>query len=258
VVESIDELAGDGEQTRPGKEAAPAPEAPAAPPAPASPKAAPAKPAPAAPAPKEPAPDEKSSDGIKVVTDDDLREIFDASQPGIQPGSKAPEPTPEAVIESAPKPAAAPEPSPPAEDSLIASRPGIPAPPPAPDPTSQFIAGAPEPPPKKAQPATEQEEAGDLLREDEASDEMVDQIEDRAEVGEMTFVPTAKKGDALQKTAELMLALDPAGDDFMNTDELKKLFNNVNILIEWARETSERLERLEDKLEELFGAKDKG
>ena len=67
----------------------------------------------------------------------------------------------------------------------------------------------------------------------------------------MTTVPTAKKGEALEETREHIDQLEPAGEDFMSVAELRKLFNNVNVLIELAKKMAERVEGLEKRIEEL-------
>lgn len=225
-----------------------------------------------------------AADAIKIVTDDDLRQLFEMSSPGYSPGEqeaepgedaaasepKAEEPVPEPPSEPAPEPPrVAPEPEDAAaakEQTVIPEEPQagsdsfgeVPAeqqsisaedveeiglepeqPATAPEPSQQAEAEAPA------------EESPSL--DDISPDEIVEQIETRAQVGEMTSVPTAKKGEALERTAEMLSDLEPAGGDMMSVDELKKLFHNVNILIEWAREAMERLDRLERMIEKMTG-----
>jgi hypothetical protein len=228
-----------GETTAPGKSApgksSPGKSAPAAKEAAKAPIEAP----PPAPEKEAPAPAEKKGQPIKVVTDDDLRALFDQSSPGLSPeeiggAPKTAEPAPEESPEEAPA------------ESEVMSRPGIIAeemevldldagpsagPPPAPEPPS---------PPSAPEASAE---------------DVVEEIETRAKVGEMTVAPAAKKGDALQKTAQALSGLSPIGDDFMSIDELKKLFNNVSVLTQWAQEAQERMEKIERRLDELLKSK---
>jgi hypothetical protein len=69
-------------------------------------------------------------------------------------------------------------------------------------------------------------------------------------VVETTAVVAGKKGKLLEATRTLIDQLEPAGADLMNVDELKKLFHNVDVLIGLARQLSERLDRIEDRMAE--------
>lgn len=220
------------------------------------------------PAPAEqPAPDagkgnEGKESSIKVVTDDDLRQLFEASSPGSRPGQapageipKAPPPPPSPGWEIAASPEAAeeislggkgPQEKTPsgldaaAEDEveeLGITAPGEPPPAAPPPPKSTVKKERPE---KKAAPPKQA-----------SAEEIVEQIESKAQVGDMTTVAAGMSGDLLKHTAELIQKLDPSGGDFMSVSELKKLFSNVNVLIQLAEESSERLSRLEKELEKL-------
>ncbi|MFO8057377.1 MAG: hypothetical protein R6V10_08790, partial [bacterium] len=91
----------------------------------------------------------------------------------------------------------------------------------------------------------------------ELTDEAIEHLEDMAEVGEFAAVAAAKKGEMLKSAEDKLSELEHAEGDFMNVDELKKLFDNVNLLIQWVKETSERLEKLEKKVEALEKEKEK-
>jgi hypothetical protein len=198
---------------------------------------------------EEPGPETQESDSsIKIVTDDDLRQLFDQSSPGFKPDQAEPE-KPKQEQQSS-EAAPAPE-SPPGteakEEAPEAPPETAPAEPEAPD------AAQPEEVEKIGLEKTEDAPEHSPL-EDISPDEIVDQIETRAEVGEMTAVPTAKKGEALERSAELMAELEPSGKDFMSIAELEKLFHNVDVLIQWARQISEQMEIVEQRLEELIRA----
>jgi hypothetical protein len=184
------------------------------------------------------APETREGDSsIKIVTDDDLRQLFDQSSPGFRPDQAQPE-EPKQEQQS---PEAAPAPEAEAEEE-------------APEAPPEPVSAVPEAPAYGDEDAgAAQEDAPEQSPlEDISPDEIVDQIETRAEVGEMTAVPTAKKGEALDRCAELMAELEPSGKDFMNVAELEKLFHNVDVLIQWARQMSEQMEILEQRLEDLI------
>lgn len=177
------------------------------------------------PPPPTPAPLAAPVNSIKIVTDDDLRGLFDMSSPGQSPVPPAPAPPAAPVPPAAPAPAEIPEP---------AERVGE---------TVEEI----ELP--KAEPVAEPPAPAALAHEvldDVSEDEIIDQLETRAQVGEMTAVAAGKKGQLLERTRELMSGLEPAGQDMMSVEELRKLFNNVNILVQLAQETAERVDQLED------------
>jgi len=176
------------------------------------------------------------SPGVKIVTDDDLKHLFEKSSPGSgtppapparamasppageQPASAAGDvgPVPEEVSEIGLDQAVADRPSRPAGEGIVDSRDEV---------TSELS--------------------------DISPDEVVEQLETRARAGDMTAVGAAKKGEQLKRTEELISKLEPAGEDLMKVEELKKLFRNVDLLINWAKEMTERIERMEQKLDEL-------
>ena len=86
---------------------------------------------------------------------------------------------------------------------------------------------------------------------EESPDELVEELEEKAEVGDMTAVAAGKKGDLLEQTEHLVHQLEPSSEDFMSVDELKKLFNNVNLLIRLMRSLSERIDKMEEDIEKL-------
>jgi hypothetical protein len=92
---------------------------------------------------------------------------------------------------------------------------------------------------------------GEASLDDISPDEIVDQLETSAVVGEMTAVAAGKKGELLEKTRDLIGNLEPASGDYMKVEELTKLFNNVNVLIDLAGKLAERLDELEDRLDIL-------
>lgn len=300
-------------------EPAPKPQPPAAKPAPApSPPAGPASALGYQP---------KAEDDIKVVTDQDLVDLFASSSIGTKPGPAAP-PEPPAEPESTPAPAAQPEPeettptpiakhveaeefsldhveeiSPiasepqpsaepvatepapiaePVAAEEISLEPAVPEPAVEPEPEAVSIAepvdavefrreqveeelGEHHPTPEvdtgmKSAIVSEAVEIGEVAAEEPAHinpledispDEIVADLENHCEVGEMTAVAAGKKGELLEKTAGLLKQLEPTGKDLLSVAELTKLYNNMNVLIEWARTMSERMDRLEAALAKL-------
>lgn len=215
--------------------------------------------------PPEPAAESESQ--IKIVTDDDLKSLFEETArpaepeapaqpkppPELKPPAQAkPPPEPEARERTEPRPPEElDEPSPAAEEvEEIGLEPE------PPEPASD------EPPPVSEPEPAEVEELEPLIASgpeptptgmlsEISPDDIVEHLEERAVVGEMTTVAAAKKGELLEKTRQMVSRLEPSGTDYLNVAELKKLFNNVNILIELVTETSERLEALEDLVREL-------
>jgi hypothetical protein len=203
-------------------------------PLPKSPVKAPVPPPPPSPKPA-PAPEEvkaPKAESIKIVTDDDLRALFDMSSPGFGP-EEEPAPPEEKPVATAP-----------AGSDVKAEEPALAM---SEEVEELYVEGKVESAGPAPGPALDPESVQEI-----SPEEIVDQIETRAQVGEMTVGPAAKKGEALQQTAQALSGLEPVGDDFMSVDELKKLFNNVNILIQWARENAERLERIERKISKLL------
>lgn len=211
----------------------------------------------------------KAGDSIKVVTDDDLRQLFDASIPGFKPGEAKPDEAPAGDSEPAKEEKEeAPEPEPPREEAAAEPESAAPvheeveeiglettepdAAPPEPEPEPEEKADEPV---SEETPSDTEEKTDTQV--DISAEDIVDQIETKAEVGDMTAVAAAKKGDPLKKTEELIQDLEPAEGDFMSVDELKKLVNNVQILIEWTKGAADRLDRIEQSLEKLIEDKDK-
>jgi|GEM_PF-3683587 len=90
----------------------------------------------------------------------------------------------------------------------------------------------------------------------ELTEDVLENLEKEAQVGDFAAVAAAKKGDMLKTTEDRLSGLEPAECDFMSVDELKKLFENVNLLIQWVKETSERIAELEKKVDELAAKKE--
>jgi hypothetical protein len=225
-----------GEEKAISKPAAPSPPPPPSPPL-NLPMVVPQKVEPAPPQPPTPAPAPKAAapSSIKIVTDDDLRGLFDMSSPGVSPVQAAPAPPAEPVAPAAPAPAEIPE---------NTERVGE---------TVEEIELPKEEP--AAEPPAPAALAPEVL-DDVSEDEIIDQLETRAQVGEMTAVAAGKKGLLLERTRELMSGLEPAGGDMMSVEELKKLIHNVNILVQLAQETAERVDQLEDLVLKLNSDKE--
>ncbi len=189
-------------------------------------------------------PPQEPQSSVRVVTDDDIRKLFDASSPGMPPPGGSEGKAKEAAEEEgfATRPVAPPaEPVEPAESA--------PEEPEQAQPTESTLEKGAEQPSQRS----EAEQPLDEELQEISPDEIVEQIETRAEVGDMTAVACGKKGELLQKTAELMDQLEPASEDVMNVAELKKLFRNVDVLSRWAKEITERLCEIEEMLAELKG-----
>ncbi len=74
----------------------------------------------------------------------------------------------------------------------------------------------------------------------------------KLEAGEMAAVTAVKEEDKIDQTGEILLQLEKMGDDFLSAAEMKKLFSNVNLMIDLINKALRRLDQLERKL------KDKG
>lgn len=83
----------------------------------------------------------------------------------------------------------------------------------------------------------------------ESLEEVIEKLEVKAEVGEISSVQAALEKEKLEWTQEQLKKLTKMGDDFMNTLELKKLFQNVNIMIELLKKLNARIDELEKRLE---------
>ena len=200
---------------------APAPAPPAPPlgarvPTPAPPKAEPA----AALPPPAPAPAPPVKEQIKVVTNQDFEQLLqDQTSPGIP----------------APKPQPAPEPAKVAP-AKAAPPLGERVPSPAPAPLPGKVAPKPAPAPAKAPAATARLE------------EFLEDIVLQAVAEDYHAVGAAKKGAALEQVAHELEGLQPMGNDFMSIEEMKKLFGNVNAILESIPRLCKRLDRLEEAL----------
>ena len=199
----------------------------------------------------------RAEEDIKVVTDDDLKNLFELNPPPAPAGAAplpetmAPAPDPEPIPEP---PAAPPEPvarNVEAEeislDDVAEIAPvALAVPGPAPAPTAAPVDAVDF---RREQVAEEAQPDNPL--EDISPDEMVADLETRTQVGEMTAVAAGKKGELLHKTESLLQRLEPTGKDLLSVAELTRLYNNMNVLIEWARTMTERLDRLERAIEKL-------
>lgn len=68
-------------------------------------------------------------------------------------------------------------------------------------------------------------------------------------------VGAAKTGPALEEVAQELEGLEPMGDDFMSIAEMKKLFQNVNQLIDTVQKFSRRLDEMEKALFDIGAIK---
>jgi len=77
-------------------------------------------------------------------------------------------------------------------------------------------------------------------------------LELEIEAGDFKSVAVAREEEKLAQTQTSMAQLEKMGGDLLSTKEIKKLFQNVNIIIDLLYEMEERIKRLERAL------KDKG
>lgn len=195
-------------------------------------------------------------DSIKIVTDDDLKSLFEQSVPGIPPAEassglrsevrESPVVSEEEITWTVGPPGETAA----QEGERIVSVPETVSRPAESGPVGD--GGEEITSPGTISPAADglQEEKKPPL-EDISPEEIIDQLELRAEVGEMTAVAAGKKGQLLERTAVLISSLEPAGEDLMSVAELRKLFKNMDLLIQIIKETNERLSALERRLGEL-------
>jgi hypothetical protein len=119
-----------------------------------------------------------------------------------------------------------------------------------PPPAQETAAPADDEPDEKEKqeegPAEDDEEA-------KAHDDVVDNLENVAKVGDMTAVAAGKKGDLLDQTAGLIQDLEPTSGDFMSTQDLERLFSNVNVLIKWAKEMDKKMIELKKLVHQKLG-----
>ena len=100
-----------------------------------------------------------------------------------------------------------------------------------------------EPAPQKAP----EEEKADAVEEDLGLE--LEDIDIKA--GELQSLAVAREEEKLDQTRKALAQLEKMGEDFMSTEELKKLFQNVNLIIDLLHQAVARLERLEQKLKEM-------
>ena len=191
---------------------------------------------PFAPAPKPepaPVPAQPVKEQIKVVTNEDFQALMqDTTSPGI------------------PAPVPAPPERPPASPPLGARVPS-PAPSPRPAPPKPAPAAPPAPAPKRAAPPKPAPVAAPAAKTPAVSPSRVEPLEDivlQAVAEDYHAVGAAKKGAALEQVAHELEGLEPMGDDFMSIEEMKKLFGNVNAIMESIPRVCKRLDRLEEAL----------
>ena len=100
-----------------------------------------------------------------------------------------------------------------------------------------------EPAPQKAP----EEEKADAVEENLGLE--LEDIDIKA--GELQSLAVAREEEKLDQTRKALAQLEKMGEDFMSTEELKKLFQNVNLIIDLLHQAVARLERLEQKLKEM-------
>jgi len=114
-----------------------------------------------------------------------------------------------------------------------------------PPPTSAIEEKKPSPEPVKKEPKAKPE----VKKEQEKPGE---DLEMEIEAGDFKSVAVAPEEEKLAQTQTSMAQLEKMGGDLLSTKEIKKLFQNVNIIIDLLYEMEERIKRLERAL------KDKG
>ncbi len=97
---------------------------------------------------------------------------------------------------------------------------------------------------KEAEPVKKPEPAPQFRA--ESSPEM----ELKIEAGEFHSVAAVKEEEKVDQTGEILVQLEKMGDDYLSSQEMKKLFQNVNLIIDLINKALVRMEQLERKLKE--------
>lgn len=184
------------------------------------------------------------------TTDIFASDIF-AADPFATALEKAPEPKPEPKPKAKP-PAPAPAKTQPAPKGIkvvtdadfkqlmdVSPAPSAPQPKPAPPakPAPAPAAAKPKPGPAPAKPAPAPAPAVEP-----------ESLEFQAVAEDLVAVGAAKKGAGLEQVAHELEDLEPMGNDFMSIEEMKKLFGNVNAIMEAIQRLCKRIDRLEEAL----------
>ncbi len=83
---------------------------------------------------------------------------------------------------------------------------------------------------------------------EEAVEEVLEHIEERAKAGDIKPVEAPRIGAAIERIRKQIDSLEEMTGDFMSTRELKKLFQNFNIMINLIQEVMHQLEVIEKSL----------
>lgn len=177
------------------------------------------------------------------TTDIFASDIF-AADPFATALEKAPEPKPEPKPQAKP-PAPAPKGIKVVTDADfkqlmdVSPAPSAPQPKPAPPakPAPAPAAAKPKPGPAPAKPAPAPAPAAEP-----------ESLDFQAVAEDLKAVGAAKKGAGLEQVAHELEDLEPMGDDFMSIKEMKKLFGNVNAIMEAIQRLCQRIDRLEEAL----------
>jgi len=72
----------------------------------------------------------------------------------------------------------------------------------------------------------------------------------KIEAGEFHSVAAVKEEEKVDQTGEILSQLEKMGEDYLSSQEMKKLFQNVNLMIDLINKALVRMEQLERKLKE--------
>ena len=111
------------------------------------------------------------------------------------------------------------------------------------------------PPREEPKPAPAPEEPGRDSGLSEAQD--VDELNINIETGELKTVAASREEEKLDQTEDSLTQLEKMGGDFMSVKEIKKLFSNMNIMIDMLTLAMVRLDKIERQLKEKGILKDK-
>ena len=105
---------------------------------------------------------------------------------------------------------------------------------------------APEDAPEEESAAEDEEPEGPVPEKD--LEEVIDHIEEEAQSGEIEPVEAGTKETAIDRIKKQIESLETLSGDFMSTKELKKLFQNFNIMITLIQEVMHQLEVMEKNM----------
>jgi hypothetical protein len=105
---------------------------------------------------------------------------------------------------------------------------------------------APDDAPEEESAAEDEADEGPVPEKD--LEEVIDHIEEEAQSGEIKPVEAGMKETAIDRIKKQIESLETLSGDFMSTKELKKLFQNFNIMIALIQEVMHQLEVVEKKM----------